>query len=109
MRPLALRIGAAMSARSTRRFAASGSVALCLVAWGASSQRSPEAEPVRAGRQRAIVHHTALPLPASRAVASAVGQLAVLVSGTLWLAHALGLSARDALQAGFVCPSSPAC
>ena len=36
------------------------------------------------------------------AVASAVGQLAVLVSGTLWLAHALGLSARDALQAGFV-------
>ena len=36
------------------------------------------------------------------AVASVVGQLAVLVSGTLWLAHALGLSARDALQAGFV-------
>ena len=36
------------------------------------------------------------------AVASAVGQLAVLISGSLWLARALGLSARDALQAGFV-------
>lgn len=58
-------------------------MALCLVAWGASSQRSPEAQPVRAGRQRAIIHHTALPMPASRAVASAVGRDAGLPDSAL--------------------------
>lgn len=62
-------------------------MALCLVAWGASSQRSPEAEPVRAGRRRAIVHHTALPLPAS--VGSAVGGDAGFPDSALELEPAL--------------------